>query len=135
MDEVVISKAEYDALATRLAKTESELAASREKEERQVWLAKASTYGYAPTATTELADQLYWLAKADPKRAQYWEDLLKSLDSMVADSQMFVEKGTQQMPTAGLDAVLKSTDPRAALTQLSRADAEAYLRSARKGGR
>ena len=135
MDEVTISKAEYDALATRLAKTESDLAASREKEERQVWLLKASNLAYVPTATTELTDQLYWLYKADPKRAQYWEDTLTALNNMVQDSQMFVEKGTKQMPTEGLDAVLKSSDPRAALKNLSRADAEAYLKAARNGGR
>ena len=132
-DEVTINKADYDSLLVRLEKTEAELVKSNEEKERQTYIAKAQLYGYIPVATTELAEQLHWLAKSDSARATWWEDVLKAMDNMVSDSSMFSERGAVQMPTTALDSVMKSADPKTAVMGLPKHEAEAYLRKVRNG--
>jgi hypothetical protein len=130
----VIAKADFDALAVRLEKAEAELAKSQGEKERAVWLQKAQTYSYMPVSSTDLAEQLQYLAKAAPTRAEWWMDVLKACDNMVKDSGLFVEKGTTIEAEDAVSKVVKSDNPRDAALNMPRAEAEAYLRDVRRRG-
>ncbi len=129
-----VAKADFDALAVRLEKAEVELAKAQGEKERAVWLQKAQTYSYMPVASTDLAEQLQYLAKAAPTRAEWWMDVLKACDNMVKDSGLFVEKGTTIEAESAVTQVLKSDNPREAALNMPRADAEAYLKDVRRRG-
>ncbi len=129
-----IAKADFDALAVRLEKAEVELAKAQGEKERAVWLNKAQTYSYMPVASTDLAEQLQYLAKAAPTRAEWWMDVLKACDNMVHDSGLFVEKGTTIEAESAVSKVIKSDNPREAALNMPRAEAEAYLKDVRRRG-
>ncbi len=130
-----VAKADFDAITVRLEKAEAELVKANEEKERGAWLQKAQTYSYMPVSSSELAEQLHWLAKAATTRAEWWMTVLKACDNMIHDSGLFVEKGTTIEAEDAVSKVLKSADPRTAALNLPRAEAEAYLRTVRQGGR
>lgn len=138
MDEM--TALEKAALEGRLAELEkananlaAEIAKANEERDRQTFIAKAREYVAVPVSPVELGARLHALAKWDQSQYTFWSDLLKSVDALAGDAQLFVERGTaryEEQPTA-LDAVLKAADPREAILKMSRADADSYLKSMR----
>ncbi len=117
-------------LLARLEKAESELKQAREEKERQVFITKAqSRMSDLPCNPTELADQLYFIAKTDSKRAEWWEANLVAWSNILNDASLFVEKGTSA-PSEVSEPVAKaaaSADPKAALLAVKPADAWRYV--------
>jgi hypothetical protein len=125
-----LKKSQTDLLA-RLEKAETEATQAREERERLTYFSKAQGFVAVPVPTAEIADHMYWLAKTDAKRAQWFEDLLKATDNLIADSEVFVEKGTSRVAPDAIEKAMASADPKAELLKIGRADAEAYLKSVR----
>lgn len=131
---------EKAALEGRLAELEkanaalvAEVEKAREERDRETYIAKANSFAAIPVAPVELGEQLHALAKWDAKRLSFWTDLLKSIDALAADAELFIEKGTAFTPEQpdALAVIAKADDPKAEILKLSRKDAEAYLRSVR----
>lgn len=121
-------------LMSRLADAEVKLAKAEEAKERQVYLAKARTFSSLPVAPDELADHLYWLAKADTERAAWLEGVLSAVDKQMNDAAFYGEIGTSAMPVTQ-DEVAKaatSGDPRAALLAISPDKAREYIAAKRR---
>jgi hypothetical protein len=93
-----IAKANAE-LTERVEKAEREAAVEKESRERSIYFQKASEINALPVSTTELADHMYWLRKSDAKRADWFEAVLKAVDSQLRTSELFVEKGTTRTPT------------------------------------
>lgn len=111
----------------------AEVEKAREERDRETYIAKANGFAAIPVAPVELGEQLHALAKWDAKRLSFWTDLLKSIDALAADAELFIEKGTAFTPEQpdALAVIAKADDPKAEILKLSRKDAEAYLRSVR----
>ncbi len=111
----------------------AEVEKAREERDRETYIAKANSFAAIPVAPVELGEQLHALAKWDAKRLSFWTDLLKSIDALAADAELFIEKGTAFTPEQpdALAVIAKSDDPKAEILKLSKKDAEAYLRSVR----
>lgn len=111
----------------------AEVEKAREERDRETYIAKANSFAAIPVAPVELGEQLHALAKWDAKRLSFWTDLLKSIDALAADAELFIEKGTAFTPEQpdALAVIAKADDPKAEILKLSRKDAEAYLRSVR----
>ena len=125
-----ISALEKADLLARLEKAEKALAEAHEEKERQVFISKAQArMSDLPCNSTELADQLYFISKADPKRAEWWEANLVAWSNILNDASLFVEKGTSA-PSEVSEPVAKaaaSADPKAALLAVKSADAWRYV--------
>jgi len=135
--EDTVEKAALESRLTELEKANAALVAevekAREERDRETYIAKANSFAAIPVAPVELGEQLHALAKWDAKRLSFWTDLLKSVDAMAADAELFIEKGTAFTPEQpdALAVIAKSDDPKAEILKLSKKDAEAYLRSVR----
>lgn len=127
MADEVINKSDYDALAVRLEKAEQALLKAQDEKERQAWVIKAQSYNALPAEVTELAEQLHALAKWDTNRVTYWVNLLKAVDALARDANLFTETGSAVQPTSAIAKALTAADPTAALLALSKADQLAYL--------
>ena len=123
-----IQKANAD-LQARVAKAEAESAAAEEAKAHRVWLEKANTLLAVPVPSSELADQLHWIAKSDPVRAAWWDKVLNTVDHMLIDFGTYVEKGSTRLPDylEPVDKALKAADPRAALLSLPAEAQRAYI--------
>lgn len=135
--EDTVEKAALESRLTELEKANAALVAevekAREERDRETYIAKANSFAAIPVAPVELGEQLHALAKWDAKRLSFWTDLLKSIDALAADAELFIEKGTAFTPEQPdvLAVIAKSDDPKAEILKLSKKDAEAYLRSVR----
>lgn len=121
-NEELISKADFEKAQNEIAFLKAEVEKSREREARQVWLNKAVEIGYAPVASTELADHLYNISKLDAKEVDWVVDLLKSYDNLLKDSGMFSDFGTARVVDES-DPIVKainSGDTKAALLSMDR---------------
>ncbi len=121
-------------LADRLADAEAKLAKAKEDGDRMVYLAKARTITALPVSPDELADHLYWLAKADPTRAEWLEGVLAAADKQMNDAAFYGELGTVASPVTQ-DEVAKAAaaeDPREALLAVSPDAAREYLLNRRR---
>lgn len=107
-EKVLLQKA-LDDLTVRLEKAETEARQERELRERQVYIAKADSFGYLPCKSTELGDFLYWLNKSDAARATYLDGVLRAVNNQLEDAGLFVEKGTSQ-GSAGELSILEKAD-------------------------
>ncbi len=94
---IALQKSNED-LLIRVEKAENEAAQERDARERLTYLEKAQAISFVPVKSEDLAEQLHWLAKSDPKRLSFWEGILKSADALISDSGVFVEKGTSRSP-------------------------------------
>ena len=123
-----IQKANTD-LQARVAKAEAEAVTAQDEKVHRVWLEKANTLLAVPVPSSELADQLHWLAKADPARAAWWDKVLNTVDHMLIDFGTYVEKGSTRLPDylEPVDKALKAADPRAALLGLPAEAQRAYI--------
>lgn len=131
-----VSKAELDAMVQELTVVKAELAQAKEDKERAIFLAKAQDYASIPVSPRELADHMYWLAKTDVGRYEWFDAVIKALDNTMRDNGLFLEKGHNvPVENDALSAALKSNDPKAALLSLDRKTAESYLRTVRKAAR
>lgn len=127
---------EFAARMAQLEKSQGELQAelqkARDAEFRGNFVQKAAELGGASVPQGELVDQLVFLAKADPARADWWLTTLKALDHQLTDAGIFAEKGTTRIDDQDPAEVAKSgEDPRAALLKISGTRAEEYLNERR----
>jgi len=121
-------------LVARLEKAEKDAAQERELRERQVYIAKAVSIGNFPVPSEELGEQLYWLAKQDPPREQFWTDLLKAVQTIMDDAALYVEKGNALPEADPIQAAVEKAggDLKSALANISPQQAEQYIRSMRR---
>lgn len=141
MDDTVEKTAQLNTqLESRLAELEkanatlvAEVEKAREERDRETYIAKANSFAAIPVAPSELGEQLHALAKWDAKRLTFWTDLLKSVDALASDAELYIEKGTAytaEQPDA-LTVIAKAEDPKAEILKLSSKDAAAYIKSVR----
>ena len=124
-------KAQADASAAM-----AEVAKERERGERETFIVKARNFASVPASPVDLGEQLYALSKWDEERATWWTDLLKAVDALAEDANLFIEKGTIGAPEQDAIAkAMKSDDPRTALLNVSTKDQELYLSQMRAKAR
>lgn len=135
-EKVALEKANLD-LAARLEAVEKQLKAKEEEAEKQVYVQKAQEFAHLGVDGAALADNLYFIAKADPARYQFWTEMLESFEARSKDSGLFDEIGKsgndgendKDFESALVD-VIKAGDPKAIsekLASMTREEAEAYL--------
>jgi hypothetical protein len=131
-----------DDLRTRLEKAEREAAQERDARERLTYLEKAQSFAIVPVKPDELAEQLHWLAKTEPKREQFWEGILKAMDTIAKDN-AFIEVGTSKSP-AEMSVLEKAQSMvengkakslKEALLAIPKNEQEAYVKSRRQAVR
>jgi len=131
--EEYVSKADHEAVVQEVAVLKAELAKAQEEKERAIYKTAARSYTALPVSPDELADHMYWLAKTDKERYDWFESIIKAVDNTMHDANLFTEQGSSApVENDAVSAALKSEDPRAALLSLDKSSANAYLHAMRK---
>jgi len=112
---VALQKANQS-LVERLEKAEKTAQDAQEAEEKREFLAKAQAFDALPAKAEDLADQLRFIAKADPKRLEFWTGVLTATNALLKDGGTFAEVGSSQSPVdetavQALDRVAKNGTP------------------------
>lgn len=120
-------------LQTRLDAAEQAATAERDARALSDLVQKARDLGAVSTKPEELAEQLAFITKSDPKRAAWWESVLQALNKQLVDGGLFKEAGTSQSPVIKSteqkvnEAIAKGQSPRDILLGLDDKDAQEYL--------
>ena len=141
--QVVALQKANEALIERLEKAEADAKAERDAREKRDWVEKAGGYAAVPVPVEELAEQLHFLYKADPERAEFWMTTLKAIDNQLREAGLFAEVGTSQSrvqkgTTDALDEVIKTGDVeqiKEAYLQLGKNKGFDYLENRREARR
>ena len=127
-----------DELVIELRKAQAVIEEERGRNELIKAQAFAKGLQSVPVKPDELGEQVHFLRKTAPDRAEFWEGLLKATDNALATAGLFSEFGTSQEPEVEtpvgsvVKAVTEADDPKAALLDMNPADAAAYLKARRK---
>lgn len=138
-DKFVALQKANQTLVERLEKAEKIAQDAQEAEEKREFLAKAKAFDALPAKVEELADQLRFIAKADPKRLEFWTGVLTATNALLKDGGIFAEVGSDQAPVdetevQTLERVAKTGTPdeiKKALLSMTSESGQLYLKKRR----